>query len=161
VSASDNTTPGASDLLQKFMDKKSTPLVVVLLALVLVYVVFFTDWFKPRVIKLFYTSRPMEHFRARADLPYVLFGLEGTYRLTDVKVVSLDDLKKNPAAPSLWHLTSQSNSVPIKMFTYGQHIHGMKPDFAGDAAQDLQTNEIYRLIVAAGRAKGQIDFKLK
>ena len=143
------------------MDKKSTPLVVVLLALVLVYVIFFTDWFKPHRMTLFYSTRQIEHFRARADLPYILFGLGGTYRLTEVKVVSLDDFKKDPAAPALWHLTSQSNSVPIKMFTYGEHIHGMKPDFAGDAPQNLQTNEIYRLFVAAGRTKGQIDFKLK
>jgi len=143
------------------MDKKSTPLVVVLLALVLVYVIFFTDWFKPHRMTLFYSTRQIEHFRARADLPYILFGLGGTYRLTEVKVVPLDDFEKDPAAPALWHLTSQSNSVPIKMFTYGEHIHGMKPDFAGDAPQNLQTNEIYRLFVAAGRTKGQIDFKLK
>ncbi len=143
------------------MDKKSTPLVIVLLALVLVYVVFFTDWFKPHVIKLFYTTRPIEHFRARADLPYILFGLEGTYRLTDVKVVSLDDFNKNPNTSPLWHLISQSNSVPIKMFTYGEHIHGMRPNFEGDRPQNLGTNGIYRLFVSAGRAKGQIDFKLK
>jgi hypothetical protein len=143
------------------MDKKSTPLVIVLLALVLVYVVFFTDWFKPHVIKLFYTTRPIEHFRAWADLPYILFGLEGTYRLTELKVVSLDDFKKNPNTSSVWHLISQSNSIPIKMFTYGEHIHGMRPKFEGDRPQSLQTNEIYRLFVSAGRASGQIDFEIK
>jgi hypothetical protein len=143
------------------MDKKSTLLVVVLLVLVSVYAVFFTDWFKPHVIKLFYTTRPIEHFRARQDLPYVLFGLEGRYRLTEVKVVSLDDLQKNPATPPVWHLISDSNSVPIKMFSYGEHIHGMKPALAGDAPQDLATNEVYRLFVAAGGTKGQIDFKVK
>ena len=161
MSASDNSTPGAYDLLQKFMDKKSTSLVVVLLALVLVYVIFFTDWFKPHRMTLFYSTRQIEYFRARADLPYVLFGLGGTYRLTDVKVVSLDELNKNASAPSVWHLVSQSNSVPIKMFIYGEHIHGMKPDFKGDQPKNLQTNEIYRLFVTAGRYKGQIDFKVK
>jgi hypothetical protein len=143
------------------MDKKNTLLVVVLLALLAIYLVFFTNWFKPHVIKLFYTTRPIEHFHARRDLPYILFGLEGTYRLTELKVMSVDDLQKNPGAPPLWHLISDSNSVPIKMFTYGEHIHGMKPEFAGDQAEGLETNEIYRLFVTAGRTKGQIDFKLK
>lgn len=143
------------------MDKKNTLLVVVLLALVSVYLVFFTDWFKPRVIKLFYTTRPIEHFRARQDLPYVLFGLEGRYRLTELKVVSLDDFQKDPGTRPLWHLISDSNSVPIKMFSYGEYIHGMRPEFRGDRAKDLVTNEVYRLFVAAGRAKGQIDFKVK
>jgi hypothetical protein len=143
------------------MDKKNTLLVIVLLALVSVYVVFFTDWFKPRVIKLFYSTRQIEHFRARQDLPYVLFGLEGRYNLTEIKVVSVDDLQKNPGTPALWHLISDSNSVPMKMFTYGEHIHGMRPAFKGEEPQDLQTNSIYRLFVSAGRAHGQMDFKLK
>ena len=127
--------------------------------LVLIYVVFFTDWFKPRVIHLFYTTRPIEHFHARNDLPYILFGLEGSYRLTELKVVSLDD-QKRPGGP-VWHLISASNSVPIRMFTYGEHIHGMKFKYGSDEPQDLQTNETYRLFVSAGRAKGQIDFKVK
>ncbi|MGH7943065.1 MAG: hypothetical protein ACREE6_16290 [Limisphaerales bacterium] len=143
------------------MDKKTISSVVVLLALVLVYVIFFTDWFRSPVIRIFYTTRQTDYFRARADLPYVLFGLTGRYRLTDVKVVSLDDYKKNSRAPSLWHLHSKSGSVPIRMFTYGQRIYGMKPAIAGDGPQDLVTNEVYRLFVAAGSANGQLDFKLK
>ncbi|HEV2320675.1 MAG TPA: hypothetical protein VGV18_13040 [Verrucomicrobiae bacterium] len=143
------------------MEKKNTLLVAVLLVLVLVYVAFFTDWFRPRMIKLFYTTRHIEYYRARPDLPYVLFGLEGNYRLTEVKVVSLDDLKGNPNPLPQWHLISKSNSVPIRMFTYGEHIHGMRAAFKGEEAQALMTNEMYRLFVSAGKARGQIDFKIK
>ncbi|HEX3624265.1 MAG TPA: hypothetical protein VH280_02460 [Verrucomicrobiae bacterium] len=139
------------------MDKKNTLLVVVLLVLVSVYAVFFTDWFKPRVIKLFYTTRPLEHFRARQSLPYVLFGLEGRYQLTELKIVPLDD----PAARPVWHLISDSNSVPLKMFTYGEYIHGMRPEYKGERAGDLVTNKTYRLFVSAGRAHGQVDFTVK
>jgi hypothetical protein len=148
-------------LLQKFMDKKNTLLVIVLLALLSVYVIFFTDWFKPQVIKLFYSTRAIEYMHAREDLPYVLFGMEGRYRLTEIKVVSLDDLKNHPGAPALWHLVSKSTSPPIQRFTYGERIYGMKPEFKGEQPQDLVTNVTYRLFVAAGRAKGQIDFKIK
>jgi hypothetical protein len=143
------------------MEKKNTLLVAVLLVLVSVYLIFFTDWFRPRVIKLFYTTRQIEYYRARPDLPYVLFGLEGSYRLTEVKVMSLDDLKGNPGAQPQWHLIGKPSSVPIKMFTYGERIHGMKPAMKGEDAAALATNEVYRLFVAAGRAKGQIDFKIK
>ena len=143
------------------MDKKNTLLVTVLLALVAVYIVFFTDWFRPHVIKLFYTTRPMERFRARHDLPYVCFILGGKCRLTEVKVVSADDFKKNPGAPSLWHLVTDSNSVPVALFIYGQRIHGMRPAFKGEDPQDLETNKLYTLFVSSGRAHGQLDFRLK
>jgi len=143
------------------MDKKSTLLVVVLLALVSVYIVFFTDWFKPHVIKLFYTTRPMTDVRRREDLPYVCFILSGKYRLNEIKVVSDDDLKSNPGAPPLWHLVSDSSSVPVALFTYGQHIHGMKPEIKGEEPQDLETNKMYHLFVSAGRAHGELDFRLK
>jgi hypothetical protein len=73
----------------------------------------------------------------------------------------VNDFQKNPRATPVWRLISDSNSVPIKMFTYGEHIHGMRPAFQGDEPQDLQTNEVYRLFVTAGWVHGQMDFKLK
>ncbi|MGH8022134.1 MAG: hypothetical protein ACRED1_01030 [Limisphaerales bacterium] len=142
------------------MDKKNTTLIAILLVLVLGYVIFFTDWFRPRVIHLFYTTRPVGRFRARPELPYILFGLEGRYRLTEITVVSLDGQKRPEALP-LWRLISDSNSVPIKIFIYGEHIYGMRPATAGDRPLDLVTNQTYRLLVRAGRAKGQIDFNIK
>ena len=142
------------------MDKKNTLLVIVLLALVSVYIVFFTDWFRPHVIKVFYTTRQTDHFRARQDLPYVCFILGGKYRLNEIKVVSDDDLKKDPGAPPVWHLVSDSNSVPVALFIYGQHIHGMRPEIKGEQPQDLGTN-LYHLFVSAGRAHGELEFRLK
>jgi hypothetical protein len=143
------------------MLKKNTILVIVLLVLVVCYAYFFTDWFKPRTIKIFYTTRQLEHYRSRHDLPYILFVMEGRYRLTELKVVPLADFQSNSMTPPLWHLVSPSNSIPIKVFEYGQHIHGMKPVIEGEDPQDLQTNLDYLLIVAAGNAKGSVDFKLK
>ena len=138
------------------MDKKNTLLVIVLLALVSVYIVFFTGLFKPHVIKVFYTTREIGHFRARRDLPYICFVLGGKCRLNEIKVVS----KNDPGAP-LWHLVSDSNSVPVALFVYGEHIHGMRPEIKGEQAQDLDTNQVYQLFVSAGRAHGQLDFRLK
>ncbi|HTV42835.1 MAG TPA: hypothetical protein VMF08_19880 [Candidatus Sulfotelmatobacter sp.] len=143
------------------MDKKSTLLAVVLLALVSVYIVFFTGWFRPHVIKLFYTTRPMTDVRRRGDLPYICFMMGGKIRLTEVKVVSAADFQKNPAAPALWHLVSDSNSVPVALFVYGQHIHGMRPKYKGEQPQDLETNQLYTLFVSSGWAHGQLNFRLQ
>lgn len=143
------------------MTKKNILLVAVLLALIAVYAVFFTDWFKTKTIKVFYTYREVEHVRTRKDLPYILFLTAGRYRLTEVKVVSLADFQKNPTAPSLWHLVSDSNSIPVKEFVYGQHIHGMRAPIGGEYPSGLETNVVYRLLLSAGGVKGHVDFSIK
>jgi len=143
------------------MAKKNILLIGILLVLIVAYAIFFTDWFQTRTIKIYYTMRPMEHFRARHDLPYILFITAGKFRLTEIKVASVDELQRNPGTQPLWHLVSDSNSIPVREFIYGQHIHGMKPFIEGEDPGDLDTNVVYRLSVAAGSAKGSVDFKLK
>jgi hypothetical protein len=143
------------------MTKKNAWLFVALAVLAGMYVCFFTNWLKPKTITIFDTSRPMQH-RGRRDLPFILFGItQGELKLTEVKVVPLDSLKTNSFAPAVWHLISDSNSVPVQRFAYGQRIWGMRPPVRGEAAEPLQTNVMYRLFVVAGRAKGQHDFEIK
>lgn len=143
------------------MTKKDIWLSAVLVALVAVYVCFFTDLFKHKVIKIFYTTRQMRDFRGKRNVPFVFFGLEGNFRLTEVKVVSLDGYKTNTDAPPVWHLISDSNSLPVQRFVYGQNIRGMRPAISGMQAQDLQTNVMYRLLVSARGIKGTEDFEIK
>jgi len=144
------------------MTKKNVWLFAGFATLVVLYIVFFTNWFKPKTIGIFDTSRPMRFFRGRKqDLPFVLFGLEGTYRLSEVKVVDLAKFQSDPLTPTLWHLVSDSNSVPVQRFVYGQRIWGMRPAFKGDLPQPLDTNVTYRLFVTAGNAKGTHDFQIK
>jgi hypothetical protein len=139
------------------MNKKQNWLIAAFVILAAVYVCFFTNWFKPKTIKIFDTSRQtmrqVRHHRGGdADLPYVLFGMEGKFKLS---------FQTNSETPPLWHLISDSNSAPVQQFTYGQHIRGMKPAFAGAEPEDLETNVMYRLIVSAGRIKGQHDFEIQ
>jgi hypothetical protein len=143
------------------MTKKNICLVTLLVILLGTYVFCFTDWFKPRVIKIGDTARPSRRLHAKNDLPYVLFILEGRYQLTDIKVVPLADYQKNSETPPVWHLVSDSGSVPLKEFAYGQHIRGMDPAFEGDEPQPLQTNVVYRLLVASGSVKGSHDFQIR
>jgi hypothetical protein len=144
------------------MTKKNLWLFGGLAALLAVYIVFFTDWFKPKTIGIFDTSRPtIRRFRNKQDLPFILFGLEGKYQLTEIKIVDLAKFEADPLTPTLWHLISDSNSLPVQRFIYGQRIQGMRPSFKGDLPQPLETNVTYRLFVTAGAAKGIHDFSIK
>jgi len=145
------------------MNKKNLISLAVLFVLVAAYAYFFTDWFKPRRIEIFHASRMIMRGGARvkagnANTMMVLFGLNGAYKLTEVKVIPLDELKTNSLALPVWHLVSDSNSVPIKEFAYGVMIRGMKPAIGKEWPKPLETNETYRIFVAAGSVKGQHDF---
>jgi hypothetical protein len=147
------------------MNKKQTWLIAALVVVAAIYVCFFTNWFKPKTIKIFDTSRQtMRRVRRHGgdtDLPYVLFGMEGRFKLTEVKVVPLANFQTNADTPPVWHLVSDSNSPPVQQFVYGQRIRGMKPAFSGAEPEDLQTNIMYRLLVSAGKVKGQHDFEIQ
>jgi hypothetical protein len=147
------------------MNKKQIWLIAALVVVATVYVCFFTNWFKPKTIRIFDTSRQTmrraRHNRGNADLPYILFGMEGNFKLTEIKVVPLASFQTNSGTPPVWHLVSDSNSPPVQQFTYGQRIRGMKPAFAGAEPENLQTNVMYRLIVSAGKTKGQHDFEIQ
>jgi hypothetical protein len=145
-----------------FMSKKNIILIAVVLALAGVYVVGFANWFKPKTIQISHTARP-GRFRNRpggaANVPLPTFGLGGDYKLTEIKVVPLAELQTNPLVQPVWHLVSDSNSVPINHFTYGQGIRGMKPEVPGARPQPLQPNVTYRLLLHASSLKGQHDFQ--
>ena len=144
------------------MNKKNFILIAVALALAGVYVVCFTDWFKPKTIHISHTVRPGRSGNrpGEAAAPLLAFGLGGDYELTEIKVVPLAARQANPLAQPVWHLVSDSKSVPIKYFIYGQGIRGMKPEVPGVRPQPLQPNVAYRLFVTAGKARGRHDFEI-
>lgn len=135
------------------MSKKNVLLVSLVVVLAGIYVIFFTHWFKPRVMQVSHTSRP----EGGRDSVRMTFSLGDYYELTDVKVVPLDDFKKNPDTPPLWHLVSD-DSDSTAMFSYGENIGGMDPAVAGTEPAPLQSGVRYRLFVTAGSIKAQHDF---
>ena len=133
------------------------------LALAILYAVYFTNWFKLEPIRIFHLTRPTNfamRTRRDASAPPITFGLEGSYKLTEIKAVPLAEWQTNQNARPVWHLVSDSNSVPVKFFVYGQRIRGMKPAEPRAQPQPLQTNIAYRLFVTAGKARGQHDFEI-
>jgi hypothetical protein len=147
------------------MTKKNLLLVSVAVALAAAYVVWFTDWFRPQTLGIYHTSRYLRrNFRRpqRGDvLPTLIFGVSRPVHLTDLKVVPLAAFETNKDVLPVWHLVSDSNSVPVKTFFYGQWIGGMRPAIKGVRPEPLKTNVTYRLFLTAEHIKGEHDFELK
>ena len=146
------------------MSKKTSFLIIVALTLAAAYVFFFTDWLRTPTVKIFHTCRNMSvrhHKGQDVSAPNLIFGLNQSSRLTEIKVVPLTEYQANPNTLPLWHLISDSNSVPVKVFYYGQFIHGLKPAVAGSRPQTLTNHVTYRILVSVGKIKGEHDFELK
>ena len=147
------------------MTKKHLVLILVALVALIAYVHFFTDWFTPSTIQIVHTLRPPmpRHGRAKPDenpnVNMVSFGLNGKFKLTELKVVLADDLATNKYPHAIWHLISESNSIPLKGFVYGMDIKGMHPKSAGIRAEPLDAGVNYHLSLVAGDLKGEYDFK--
>ncbi len=144
------------------MAKKQWILVAVALVLATVYVHYFTDWFKPKIIQLSYTERPLPlRVPSRAGTSNILFGFGGQrYQLTEIMVVPLAAWETNHTIPAVWHLISSSKSAPVEFFRYGQNLRGMKPAIPRARPELLQSNVTYRLFVRIGSRKAQCDFQL-
>ena len=144
------------------MERKTWLLIAGTLVLVAVYVTCFTNWFQPQTVWIFHTSRNVRPAAARGGtLSSLMFGLNRPLRLTEIRVVPLAAYQTNQNTPPLWHLVSDSNSVPVKAIFYGQFIRGLKPAVPGTRPQSLTNNVTYRLLLTAGKIHGTHDFELK
>ena len=145
------------------MTRKSRILIGFAFALAIIYAVFFANWFKPATIKIYHVTRPSGYAmqtRREVPAPPITFNLQGDYKLTEIKVVSLAAWQANQITLPVWHLVADSDPDPVESFVYGQPIRGMKPAVPGAQPQALEPNVAYRLFVTAGRARGQHDFKI-
>jgi hypothetical protein len=164
------------------MTKKNGLLILVVLVMAGIYVVYFTDWFKPKIIHIVSTNQratrtaaaransnpgfiqrlaTLASASANADAPtlQVIFKMSKPYKLTDLKVVDLSQWQTNKSCLPLWHLVADTNSVPVdRPFNYGQRIPGMKPQVQGGRPQPLNPGVKYRLFVTDGSAEGAHDF---
>ena len=98
---------------------------------------------------------------ADAEVALVFFGLNDDFRLTSVQVIPFDGDKYNPQGHPAWHLISDSNSVPIRAFRYGQNIKGMRPALKDTQPDPLEPGMVYRISVEAGSVTASADFKAK
>jgi hypothetical protein len=131
--------------------------IAVLVVLAGVYAVFFSHWFDKRQMAINASIRPSR--RTDATVFPVVFTLNADFRLTSVEVIPMTGDKFDPTATPVWHLVSDSNSVPTHAIRYGQNIGGMKPALKGVRPEALTPGVIYRAIVSAGDISAYTDFK--
>ena len=144
------------------MTRNNYLMIAVLGGLVVLYAIYFADWFRPKTFKVSHVVRNLRAGPARPGMmPSLIFVMGREMQLKDVRLFVDDDFKTNKYPVSLWHLVSDSNSIPLESFFYGQYIRGMRPDIKGERARDLETNVMYRLIVKEGKFTGEHEFKLE
>src|SRR5262245_15252575 len=146
------------------MTKNGVVLSAIAVILAAVYVVYFTDWFRKDGIQIIPSVRPGTASAIPRDpdedpVHRVSFALDGKYNLTSVKVVMAAELETNKYAAPLWHLISDSNSVPTKSITYGYPIRGMKPAVPRARPEPLLANVKYTLLLEAGRIHARTNFQ--
>jgi hypothetical protein len=143
------------------MTKRSLILIGVAVVLGLVYA-WYSDFFRAPEIDILAQVRPSRKSRAPAgDTPVdpVSFAFRQKISLASVRVVSAEDEKTNKFPHELWHLISDSNSVPVKVISYGESIRGMKPKVPRARPEPLEPDVIYRLYIqAADGSKGNKKF---
>lgn len=154
---SNKSRPNSSTPLRMF--SKQNILILVAAVLAGIYICSFTDWINRPHIQILAQTRPIRPARSSAKAYPVSFLLDGDHRLTDVKVVLLSAFETNRYVRPLWHLVAYTNPPPTHGFLYGARISGMRPATTNAQPQPLQPNSAYRLLVEAGRARGQIDFR--
>jgi hypothetical protein len=143
------------------MSKKPVILVTLLALIGGIFVYANKDWFGRRPIQI---SHRFHAFGGRFDnsggVAPLMFEFDRRLKLTSVKVVALCEIQTNKFPHALWHLVSETNSVPVRGFLYGTDLPGMRPMYKGVKAEPLDPDQKYRLLLEAGSFKAQHDFDL-
>jgi hypothetical protein len=151
------------------MTRKEIVLVIFTVILAGVYFCCFTDGLKKKHMGIEHAVRPnvaVPGLRGNPGNPAepsaytITFSLGSEYKLTSVKVVPAAESQMNPNVHPLWHLVGDAKSDPTRFIVYGMPIPGMKPSVTGANADPLAYDVEYRLLVEAGRIKGEHSFKI-
>jgi hypothetical protein len=123
------------------------------------------DWFASEDIQIQHRSRPARAglFRrsksqAQSATDPVFFAFNRKLKLTSLRVIPVRDIETNKYPHPIWHLVSDSNSIPITEWSYGMLIRGMRPAVKGATPDPLEPGVKYRLLVEAGKIKAEHDF---
>lgn len=150
------------------MSKKNLTLIALVVVLGGLSYYLNKDWFARDNIQIYHRSRPARASllaRGRgnkstdsAAIDPITFGFDRKVKLTELKVIPISAIETNKYPQPIWHLISESNSIPIKDFFYGAPIQGMHPAIKGAAPDPLEPGVKYRLIADVGSLKLEHDF---
>jgi hypothetical protein len=123
------------------------------------------DWFAGEDIQIRHRSRPVRtgfFRRAKSQTKQaadpVFFAFDRKLKLTCLKVIPVSEIETNKYPHPIWHLISDSNSVPVEEWAYGLPIRGMRPSVKGATPDPLEPGTKYRLLIEAGKLKAEHDF---
>ncbi len=123
------------------------------------------DWFATEDIQIHHRSRPARvGFFRRTKAPVkqatdpIFFAFDRKLKLTSLKVIPVGEIETNKYPQPIWHLVSDSNSVPVEEWSYAVPIRGMHPKVKGATPDPLVPGVKYRLIIEAGKLKAEHDF---
>jgi hypothetical protein len=117
------------------------------------------DWSGRSNFRIHHRSRPARGRGNGAAIEPLFFAIDGgRLKLTSLKVIPIQEIETNKYPHPIWHLISDSNSVPIESFAYGTPIRGMRPAVPGATPDPLEPDVNYRLLIEAGALKLQDDF---
>ena len=143
------------------MKSRTVFLILAAVTLGAVYAYKFTDWFEPKQIQIKYRSLAVGRAATPGGADAITFYLDKEYQLTSLKVISTEEAATNKYPHALWHLVSESNSLPVTDFLYGATLPGMKPKIGGIAPEPLAGNKTYRIFIETKKLKGEKDFETR
>jgi hypothetical protein len=118
----------------------------------------YREWIRPVTIKISQPKEPPKAGMINTSGSRTTFNFDGKYRLTSVKVIRSGAATNQPAPP-LWHLVAATGSLPVDRIVYGLPIPGMQPAQSNSPPQRLLPEIGYVLVLEAGKAHGQLEFK--
>jgi hypothetical protein len=109
-------------------------------------------------IQIHHRSRPARPGDARSPVEPIFFAFDRALKLTSLQVIPVREAETKKYPQPIWHLISDSNSVPTADVTYGVPIEGMRPAVQGATPDPLEPRVKYRLLITAGALKLEHDF---
>ena len=88
----------------------------------------------------------------------ISFWFDRKVKLTSLKVIPVLEIQTNKFPQPIWNLVSDSNSVPVKQFTYGMRIQGMRSGFERHCAGSAGARSDLPADCGSRKQKMQHDF---
>jgi hypothetical protein len=139
---------------------KHRALILLLLGLVVVIVLVNlrgTDWRGGRSIQIGHRALPAA---APGAVEPLVFLLDRQWELTAVTVFRESELRTNKYPLGVWELVADKASAPLTHLHYGAEIPGMKARYPGVGAEKLSPGTAYRIVLQAGKVRGERTFEL-
>ena len=137
------------------------------LLLAVAYVIFFTDLFRKERVQIIVKLSPGRASAIPRPSDWtpvypVTFRLNKAYQFKTIEVVNAAEFATNKHILPMWHMVSDSNSVPQQTIVYGApKIQGMHSAVPRARPQPLEAGVQYTLMLETSKWKAETNFVAK